>query len=157
MAAAQRNLFAPATKGLVLLNRHCRPVCLKALEPQVPPRSVRDDLLHGAGFVFEGMENYQREGKRPTEFDNSRPVPERRESGLRRRRANDRWHGRRSIGSYGYKDAATMIEEFWTEVDEVLNKGGDRMKILKIGKVGFDRKKARTTAIARGESNPGKA
>ncbi len=50
-----------------------------------------------------------------------------------------------------------MIEEFWTEVDEVLNKGGDRMKTLKIGKAGFDRKKARATAIARGESNPGKA
>ena len=60
------------------------------------------------------------EGERLIGFENAHPVPERRGPGLRRRRANDHWHRLRSIGSYGYKDAATLLEEFWKEVDEVL-------------------------------------
>ncbi|MDE0305837.1 MAG: hypothetical protein OXI87_13310 [Albidovulum sp.] len=51
-------------------------------------------------------------------------MPVRRGSGLRRRRANDHWHSQRSIGSFGYKDAATLLEEFWKEVDRALKEGG---------------------------------
>ena len=37
-----------------------------------------------------------------------------------------RWHRHRlrSIGPYEYKDAATLLEDFWTEVDEVLRERG---------------------------------
>ena len=37
-----------------------------------------------------------------------------------------RWdrHRLRSIGPYEYKDAATLLKDFWTEVDEVLRERG---------------------------------
>ena len=53
------------------------------------------------------------------------------------------------------EDAATLLADFWNEVDGVLReRGGDPMRTLKIGIAGYDRMKARTLAIARGEHKP---
>ena len=60
----------------------------------------------------------------------------------------------RSVRPYDYTDAATLFEDFWTEVDEVFREGIAAMRTLKIGIAGFDRMKARTMAIARGEHRP---
>ena len=64
------------------------------------------------------------DGERLVGFDNAHPVRERRGPGVRRRRANDHRHRLRSIGPYDYKDAATLLEDFWKEVDQVLKERG---------------------------------
>ena len=60
------------------------------------------------------------DGKWLVGFDNAHPVRERRGPGTRRRRESDHRHRLRSIGLYDYKDAATLLGDFWKEVDEVL-------------------------------------
>ena len=64
------------------------------------------------------------DGARLVGFDNAHPVRERRGPGTRRRRESDHRQWLRSIGPYDYKDAATLLEDFWTEVDEVLRERG---------------------------------
>ena len=63
VVAARRHLFVPAAEGLELPDRLCRPACLDLLEPPVPLCPVRDDRLHGVGYVFEGMEKFEHEGE----------------------------------------------------------------------------------------------
>ena len=49
-------------------------------------------------------------------------------------------------------DAVTLLGDFWKEVDEVPRERGSLpLKTLKIGIAGYDRMKARTMTIARGE------
>ena len=59
-----------------------------------------------------------------------------------------------ATGCYGYTDAATLLEDFWNEVDAVLRERESPMKTLKIGIADYDRMKARTMAIARGAHKP---
>ena len=64
------------------------------------------------------------DGERLVGFDNAHPVRERRGPGSGRRRASDHRHRLRSIGPYEYEDAATLLEDFWKEVDGVLTERG---------------------------------
>ena len=64
------------------------------------------------------------DGTRLVGFDNAHPVRERRGPGTRRRSESDHWHRLRSIGPYGYKDAATLLGDFWTEVDDFFKSKG---------------------------------
>ena len=64
------------------------------------------------------------DGARLVGFDNAHPVSERRGPRARRRRVSDHRHRLRSIGPYEYQDAATLLEDFWTEVDGVLREKG---------------------------------
>ena len=64
------------------------------------------------------------DGERLVGFDNAHPVRERRGPGTRRRRESDHRHRLRSVGPYDYKDAATLLEDFWNEVDAVLTERG---------------------------------
>ena len=64
------------------------------------------------------------DGARLVGFDNAHPVRERRGPRTRRGRENDHRHHLRSIGPYDYKDAATLLEDFWTAVDKVLRERG---------------------------------
>jgi len=64
------------------------------------------------------------DGARLVGFDNAHPLRERQGPGTRRRRESDHRHRLKSIGPYDYKDAATLLEDFWTEVDEVLRERG---------------------------------
>ena len=64
------------------------------------------------------------DGTRLVGFDNTHPVGGRRGPGARRRRETDHRHRLRSVGPYGYKDAATLLADFWKEVDEVLKERG---------------------------------
>ena len=95
------------------------------------------------------------DGARLVGFDNAHPVRERRGPGTRRRGERDHRHHLRTIRPYEYRDAATLLEDFWKEVDRILkDKGIHPMKTLKIGIADYDRMKARTMAIARGEHRP---
>ena len=63
-------------------------------------------------------------GDRLVGFDNAHPVQERRGAGRWRRGEGDHRHRLRAILPYEYKDAATLLEDFWKEVDVVLQEGG---------------------------------
>ena len=64
------------------------------------------------------------EGERLVGFDNAHSV--RRSSGPagRSRKAQDHKHRERTIRPYDYRDAATLLTDFWAEVDAVLKERG---------------------------------
>lgn len=59
------------------------------------------------------------DGERLVGFDNAHPVGRR-----RRGEAQDHRHRQRTIGAYDYRDAATLLGDFWTTVDAVLRERG---------------------------------
>ena len=64
------------------------------------------------------------DGSRLVGFDNAHPVRERSGPGGRRRTEHDHRHRLRAVRPYEYEDAATLLEDFWKEVDRVLRKRG---------------------------------
>ena len=64
------------------------------------------------------------DGARLVGFDNAHPVRERPGPGRRRRTERDHRHRLRKIRPYEYRDAVTLLEDFWKEVDQVLEEGG---------------------------------
>ena len=63
-------------------------------------------------------------GERLVGFDNAHPVRRRRGPGSRRRTERDHRHRLRTIRPYEYRDAVTLLEDFWNEVDGVLKERG---------------------------------
>ncbi len=63
-------------------------------------------------------------GARLVGFDNAHAVRDRSGPGSRRRAERDHRHRVRKIWPYEYKDAVTLLEDFWKEVDQVLGEGG---------------------------------
>jgi hypothetical protein len=59
------------------------------------------------------------DGGRLVGFDNAHPVGRQRRGG-----AQDHRHRLRSVRPYEYRDAATLLADFWTEVDAVLRQKG---------------------------------
>ena len=82
---------------------------------------VTPDRPHGLRY---SLTLHAPDGERLVGFDNAHPIRERRGPGTRRRRESDHRHRLRSIGPYDYKDAATLLEDFWNEVDAVLKERG---------------------------------
>ena len=68
--------------------------------------------LHGPG------------GKRLVGFDNAHAVRESRGPGGRSRGPLDHRHRMETVRPYRFKDAATLLEDFWTEVDKLLKGKG---------------------------------
>lgn len=64
------------------------------------------------------------DGARLVGFDNAHPVRERRGLGVRRRTEQDHRHRLGTVRPYEYEDAATLLEDFWKEVDRVLRTRG---------------------------------
>lgn len=64
------------------------------------------------------------DGTRLVGFDNAHPVRDRRGPGTRRRGEHDHRHRLRTIRPYDYKDAWTLLEDFWEQVDAVLKERG---------------------------------
>ena len=64
------------------------------------------------------------DGSRLVGFDNAHQVRERRGPSGRRRTEHDHRHWLRAVRPYEYEDAATLLEDFWKEVDRVLRKRG---------------------------------
>ena len=83
--------------------------------------AVRTDVTaerpHGLSY---SLTLHAPDGTRLVGFDNAHPVRERRGPGTRRRWQHDHRHRLRTIRAYEYRDAATLLEDFWTEVDGVL-------------------------------------
>lgn len=76
---------------------------------------------HGLNY---SLTLHSENGERLVGFDNAHPI--RRSSGPagRSRRAQDHKHRERTIRPYEYSDAATLLADFWVEVDTVLKERG---------------------------------
>lgn len=59
------------------------------------------------------------DGERLVGFDNAHPVGRQRRGG-----PQDHRHRLRNVRPYDYRDAATLVADFWTVVDEVLRERG---------------------------------
>jgi Family of unknown function (DUF6516) len=68
--------------------------------------------LHGPG------------GERLVGFDNAHGVRAQAGPGGRGRRVQDHRHRLKTVRPYDYRDAATLLADFWTDVDAVLKQRG---------------------------------
>lgn len=59
-------------------------------------------------------------GRRLIGFDNAHPVATSRGPARRSRQALDHRHRSRTVRPYDYRDAATLLADFWAEVDAIL-------------------------------------
>lgn len=59
------------------------------------------------------------DGERLAGFDNAHPAPSRRRGG-----AQDHRHRLRRVLAYEYRDAASLLADFWAEVDAILRDEG---------------------------------
>lgn len=82
---------------------------------------VTPERPHGLSY---SLTLHAPDGARLVGFDNAYPVRERRGPGTRQRPGRDHRHRLRTLRPYEYKDAATLLEDFWKEVDRVLGEGG---------------------------------
>jgi hypothetical protein len=63
-------------------------------------------------------------GERVVGFDNAHAVPSTAGPAGKSRKRHDHKHRLRTIRPYDYKDAATLLADFWAEVDAVLKERG---------------------------------
>jgi hypothetical protein len=64
------------------------------------------------------------DGERLVGFDNAHAIPTQGGPAGRRRRAQDHRHRLKTVRPYEYKDAATLLADFWSQVDAVLKEKG---------------------------------
>lgn len=64
------------------------------------------------------------DGSRLIGFDNAHPVRESRGPGGKGVRFLDHKHRLETVRPYRFRDAATLIEDFWAEVDQLLREKG---------------------------------
>ncbi len=82
---------------------------------------VTPERPHGLSY---SLTLHAPDGARLVGFDNAHAVGGRRGQGKRRHRERDHRHRLRNVRPYGYTDAATLLEDFWNEVDAVLRERG---------------------------------
>ena len=82
---------------------------------------VTPERPHGLSY---SLTLHAPDGTRLVGFDNAHPVRERRGPGRRTRAESDHRHRLGNIRRYDYADAATLLEDFWNEVDAVLKDRG---------------------------------
>jgi hypothetical protein len=87
-------------------------VCRVVSTPGRPHGLNYSLTLHGPG------------GSRSVGFDNAHPVRESRGPGGKSRGPLDHRHRMETVRPYRFKDAATLLEDFWAEVDKLLKEKG---------------------------------
>jgi hypothetical protein len=88
---------------------------VKFVVKRVPSSPARP---HGLSY---SLTLHDATGARVVGFDNAHTAPVRKGS---RRMAQDHRHRLRSVAPYEYRDAATLLADFWAEVDAVLKQSG---------------------------------
>ena len=91
---------------------------VKFIVRRVPPVPERP---HGLRY---SLTLHDDAGARLVGFDNAHVVQPASGPGGGRRSRRDHKHRFRSVRPYDYKDAATLLADFWTEVDAVLKERG---------------------------------
>ena len=82
------------------------------------------DRPHGLDYV---LTLHSASNERLVGFDNAHVVQPTGGLSGKKRQSRDPKHRLRRVRPYEYKDAATLLEDFWREVDAVLEeKGGDK-------------------------------
>ena len=76
---------------------------------------------HGLNY---SLTLHDEKNERIVGFDNAHPVPERSGPSGRSRVEHDHRHRFRTIHPYDYTDAATLLADFWKQVDSVLREKG---------------------------------
>jgi hypothetical protein len=79
------------------------------------------DRPHGLNY---SLTLHGPDGDRLVGFDNAHAVRESRGPGGKSRGPLDHRHRMGSVRPYRFKDAATLLEDFWGEVDKVLEEKG---------------------------------
>lgn len=85
---------------------------------RVPPTQ---DKPHGIEY---SLTLHGGEGTRLVGFDNAHPVRLKSGPSGRRQKSYDHKHRHRTIRPYEYQDAATLLVDFWAEVDAILKERG---------------------------------
>lgn len=75
------------------------------------------------GLVYS-LTLHDENGERLVGFDNAHPIVGQSGPASRRRAVHDHRHRLRSVRPYDYRDAATLLADFWHEVDAVLKEKG---------------------------------
>ena len=86
---------------------------------------------HGLSYSFT---LHAPDGTRLVGFDNAHDVPARGSQFRRRNNANDHWHRtERDPGRpYVFKDAETLIDDFFDEVERVLGERGVSVQVIRV-------------------------
>jgi Family of unknown function (DUF6516) len=110
----------PALDALLLLDgeiffadadgRHFVKFVVKRVEPSA-------ERPHGLSY---SLTLHAENGDRLVGFDNAHPVPAQRGPAGRRKIAYDHRHRFKTIRPYEYRDAATLLADFWKQVDAIL-------------------------------------
>ena len=90
------------------------PYWVKFVVKQVP---VSPERPHG---LYYSLTLHDPQGDRVLGFDNAHPVREGSGPGARTRIGYDHQHRRKSVRFYEYQDAATLIVDFWNEVESII-------------------------------------
>ena len=86
---------------------------------------VRTEVTPGRPYGLKySLTLHAPDGTRLVGFDNAHAVKKRPGPGARRRKEGDHRHRLRAIQPYEYKAAATLLEDFWKEVNAVLKERG---------------------------------
>jgi hypothetical protein len=91
---------------------------VKFLVKRVEPSPERP---HGLSY---SLSLHGEDGKRLVGFDNAHPVPAQRGPAGRRRVERDHRHRLKTTRPYEYRDAATLLADFWEQVEAVLKEKG---------------------------------
>ena len=94
--------------------------CVRFVVREVEPTPERPQGLNYSLTLHD--EN----GERLVGFDNAHSVQTTRGPGAKKRREHDHRHRLRSIRPYEYKNAETLLIDFWDAVDVVLKERGLR-------------------------------
>lgn len=82
---------------------------------------VTPERPHGLSY---SLTLHDEKNRRIVGFDNAHPVPTRTGPSGRGRVEHDHKHRFRTIRPYDYTDAATLLADFWAQVDSVLEEKG---------------------------------
>lgn len=94
--------------------RHVVRFRVKSVEPTA-------DRPHGLDY---SLTLHGEDGSRLVGFDNAHPVRRSSGPGGRMTETRNHWHRHRTVRPYDYLDAATLLADFWAEVDSVLRERG---------------------------------
>ena len=87
---------------------------VKFVVKRVEPSAERP---HGRSY---SLTLHAENGDRLVGFDNAHPVPSQGGPAGRKKVAHDHRHRFKTIRPYAYRDAATLLADFWKQVDAVL-------------------------------------
>jgi len=76
---------------------------------------------HGINY---SLTLHSKSGERLVGFDNAHPVPQTGGPGGKTTAPNDHRHAREIVRPYTFKDAYTLVSDFWKEVERVLDEEG---------------------------------